>query len=149
MSSTDAKVTKDLLETLEDGREGFTKGADKLADTDRPDMAATFRELAAQRARFATELRELAAQYGDQLDEDGSLLGALHRGWMSIKDAVAGDDPHGVLDAAEQGEDHAKQEYEDALRADISPHLHTVIERQAREIKVAHDTVKALRDRVS
>lgn len=149
MSSTDAKVTKDLIETLEDGREGFTKGAAKLADSDRPDYAATFRELAAQRARFATELRDLAAQYGDQIDEDGSMLGSLHRGWMAIKDAIAGDDPQGVLDAAEQGEDHAKKEYRNALDADVSPHLRTVIERQAREIQASHDTVKAMRDRVS
>ena len=149
MSSTDEKVTKDLIETLEDGREGFTKGADKLADSDRADFAATFRELAAQRARFTTELRDLAAQYGDHIDEDGSMLGSLHRGWMSIKDAISGDDPQGVLDAAEQGEDHAKGEYADALKADISPHLRTVIERQAREIEVSHDTVKAMRDRAA
>lgn len=149
MSSIDAKVTKDLIETLEDGREGFTKGADKLASSDRPDFAATFRELAAQRARFVAELRDLAAQYGDTIDEDGSMLGSLHRGWMAIKDAIAGDDPQGVLDAAEQGEDHAKKEYKDALQAEISPHLRTVVERQAREVQVSHDTVKAMRDRVS
>jgi uncharacterized protein (TIGR02284 family) len=149
MSSTDEKVTKDLIETLEDGREGFTKGADKLAETDRADFAATFRELAAQRARFATELRDLAAQYGDTINEDGSMLGALHRGWMTIKDAIAGDDPDGVLDAAEEGEDHAKREYADALQSDISPHLRMVVERQAGEIETAHNRVKAMRDSVS
>ncbi len=149
MPSTDEQVTKDLIETLEDGREGFTKGADKLAETDRPEFAATFRELAAQRGRFTTELRDLAAKYGDKIDEDGSMLGALHRGWMTIKDAIAGDDPEGVLDAAEQGEDHAKQEYADALKSDISPHLRTVVERQAREIQTSHDTVKAMRNSVS
>lgn len=148
MSSTDAQVTKDLIETLEDGREGFTKGADKLADGERADLAATFRDLAAQRAAFAKELRDLAAQYGDDIDEDSSLLGALHRGWMSIKDAVAGNGPDGVLDAAEQGEDHAVGEYDDALQADISPHLRAVVERQAIAVRESHDIVKAMRDRI-
>ena len=146
MASTDEKVTKDLIETLEDGREGFTKGAEKLDDIGRADVAATFRELAGQRATFAQELRDLAQQYGDNIEEDGSLLGALHRGWMSIKDAVNGDDPEGVLDAAEQGEDHAKSEYQDALDAEISPHLRTVVQRQQADIIAAHDRVKALRD---
>jgi uncharacterized protein (TIGR02284 family) len=149
MASTDEKVTKDLIETLEDGRVGFAKGAEKLTSDGNTAFAQKFNELSAQRARFAEELRELARQYGDKIDEDGSMLGALHRGWMSIKDAVAGDDPEGVLDAAEQGEDHAKSEYEDALKADISAHLRAVVERQAREVQAAHDEVKALRDSVS
>jgi uncharacterized protein (TIGR02284 family) len=149
MASTDEKVTKDLIETLEDGKAGFAKGAEKLTNDGNPAIAQKFNELSAQRGRFAEELRDLARQYGDNIDEDGSMLGALHRGWMSIKDAVAGDDPEGVLDAAEQGEDHAKSEYDDALKADISSHLRTVVERQAREIQAAHDEVKALRDSAS
>ena len=146
MASTDEKVTKDLIETLEDGHAGFTKAADKLAETDRRDLAPKFREFAGQRKAFAQELRDLAAQYGDNIDEDGSLLGALHRGWMAIKDAVAGDDPDGVLDAAEQGEDHAKSEYADALKADISAHLRDVVQRQAAAVAQAHDEVRAMRD---
>lgn len=146
MTSIDERVTTDLIETLEDGREGFSRGADKLADTNRADLAATFREFAAQRAAFAQELRDLAAEYGDRIVEDGSMLGALHRGWMAIKDAVAGDDPDGVLDAAEQGEDHAVSEYEDAMKADISAHLRQVVERQFQSVRAAHDQVRALRN---
>ena len=149
MASTDEKVTKDLIETLEDGKVGFGKAADKLEADGHTDIAQQFRGYADQRASFAQELRDLAAQYGDQIDEDSSLLGALHRGWMSIKDAVSGNDPQGVLDAAEQGEDHAKAEYRDALNADISAHLRTVVERQATQVKLVHDEVKALRDRAA
>jgi uncharacterized protein (TIGR02284 family) len=148
MSSTDAKVTKDLIETLEDGREGFTTAAGRLAESGRTDIAGTFREYAAQRARFASELRQLAAQYGDRIEEDSSLIGALHRGWMAIKDAVSSDEPGGVLDAAEQGEDHAKKEYASALREDISPHLRTVVQRQADAVGLVHEQVRSLRDRV-
>ena len=144
--STDEKVTQDLIETLEDGKAGFTKAAERLADTDRADLAPRFHEFAAQRGRFADELRSLAAQYGDQIEEEGSLAGALHRGWMAIKDAVTGNDAAPVLAAAEQGEDHAVSEYHDALAADISPHLRTVVERQQAEVVAAHDQVRAMRD---
>ena len=145
--STDEKVTQDLIETLEDGKAGFTKAAEQLADTDRADLVPRFREFAAQRGRFADELRQLAAQYGDSIDEEGSLAGSLHRGWMAIKDAVTGDDAEHVLAAAEQGEDHAKSEYQDALDQELSPHLRTVVERQQREVISVHDEVRALRDR--
>ncbi len=91
----------------------------------------------------------MAARYGDDIDESGSVAAAIHRGWMSLKDAIAGNSASGVLDAAEQGEDHAVSEYEKALQADISPELRTVVTRQFTEVKLAHDEVKALRSAVS
>ena len=141
--STDEDVTKELLETLADGKEGFAKGAEKL-QSDSPDVAATFRTLSEQRDRFATELQELAKDYGDQVHESGSTAATFHRGWMALRDALAGSKPSGVLSAAEQGEDHAEKEYENALAADISAGLRVVVERQAQEIKAAHAQVKAL-----
>ncbi|MGF1598743.1 MAG: PA2169 family four-helix-bundle protein [Acidimicrobiales bacterium] len=145
--STDEKVTKSLIRTLEDGKKGFTDAAERLAGSDRPDLAATFREFAEQRARFSNELRSMAASYGDDIDESGSLSAAAHRGWMAVKDALAGADPDGVLDAAEQGEDHAVSEYESALDTDdVSAELRQVVQRQFTEVKRAHDTVRSLRD---
>ncbi|BAN00944.1 ferritin-like domain-containing protein [Ilumatobacter coccineus] len=147
--STDRKVTKDLIETLQDGKKGFAEAADKLAETDRADLASKFRAFSEQRADFCTELDRMAAAYGDDIDEDGSVLAAVHRGWMSLKDAIAGSDPDGVLDAAEQGEDHAVSEYKKALEADISADLRQTIERQFLHIQSAHDEVKRLRDTVA
>lgn len=143
--SVDESVTKDLVETLEDGKEGFAKGADKLAG-DLPDVAAKFREFSAQRDRFSGELRGLAKNYGDEVKESGSVAGTMHRGWMALKDALAGSDASGVLDAAEQGEDHAVRAYKKALDEDISETLRAVVIRQAAEVKAAHDMVKAMRD---
>lgn len=147
--SNDRKVTTDLIQTLEDGKKGFTDAADKLADTNRADLAPKFRELAEERAKFSAELETMAAAYGDDIDEDGSVLAAAHRGWMSLKDALSGSDPDGVLDAAEQGEDHAVSEYEKALEADISENLRQTIQRQFVAVKAAHDDVKRLRDLAS
>ena len=144
--SIDARTTKDLIGTLEDGREGFTRAAEKLADTDRSDLAPRFQEFAEQRAGFAAELEVLAVSYGDDIDGDGSVAAAVHRGWMSLKDALSGSSAKGVLDAAEQGEDHAVTEFEKALDAELSPELATVVRRQLVEITAAHDEVKRLRD---
>ena len=144
--SKDAAVTKDLIQTLEDGKDGFAKGADKLQGDDAAEIASTFRQLSAQRAALSDELQDLAKDYGDDIEESGTVTAAVHRGWMSLKDVVAGSDPKGVLDVAEQGEDHAVKEFEKALDADISAGLRTVVERQLVEVQSAHDQVRALRD---
>ena len=142
--SVDEKVTTDLIETVEDGKEGFAKGADKLQGTADPALSATFRRFSEQRAGFSAELRGIARQYGDKIDQGGSVAGTLHRGWMSLKDALSGSDPDGVLKAAAQGEEHAVKEYDNALASDISPELRTINERQAAQVRAAQAEVQAL-----
>ncbi len=144
--SNDAAMTKELMKTLEDGRDGFAAGAEKLEKDDEAALAQTFRDLGARRGQMADELRTIAASYGDQIDESGSILAKAHRGWMAVKDAISGSDPDGVLEAAEEGEDYAVEQYEEALTVDVSPEFKVVLERQFAEIRAAHDQVKALRD---
>ncbi len=142
--STDEAVTKDLLETLEDGKDGYTKGAEKLSDLDDQALVVTFREFADQRGRFADELQQLAGVYGDDPERSGSVVAALHRGWMSLKDAVTKDDAKAVLDVARQGEEHAVSSYEKALDQDVSADLRTVVERQLVGIRAAEATISQL-----
>ncbi|MDW3218263.1 MAG: PA2169 family four-helix-bundle protein [Acidimicrobiales bacterium] len=147
--SQDKSVTKDLIETLEDGKDGFTHAAAQLSDSGHSDLAAKMRDYAQQRARFSQQLEALAAHYGDDIDENGSLVAGAHRVWMSMKDALTGSDPSAVFDVAEQGEDHAVKEYVHALEQDISPELREVVQRQLTEIRAAHDDVRSLREAVS
>ena len=142
--STDEKVTKDLLETLEDGNDGYTKGAEKLDGLSQPSLVATFREFADQRRRFADELQSMAKSYGDDPDRSGSIVAAAHRGWMTLKDALTKDDAKVVLEVAQQGDEHAVKEYEKALDDDISADLRAVVSRQLSEIRVAHASLKTL-----
>jgi len=144
--STDKKVTASLMTTLENGKEGFEKAAG-LVESNDPAIAASFRRMAEQRSGFYDELQHIAKQYGDELEESGSVTAALHRGWMSLKDAASGSDSTGVLEAAEQGEAHAVKEYADALEMpELSADLRTAIARQHTAIKASHDEVKAMRE---
>ena len=145
-TDTTAAVLEDLIETLEDGRKGFEQAADRIEEGDDPALAIDLRRFAQQRAEFSVELRELAGRHGFEIDEEGSVAGALPRGWLSLKDAVTGDDPKAVLGAAEEGEDHAVSEFEDALGKELPADVRSVVERQAEAVRAAHDRVKALRD---
>ena len=142
--TADAKVAKDLVETLKDGQEGFTSAADKIGDSERPEWSTTLRRLAQQRATFAQEIVDMGHQYGDDVDESGTAAAALHRGWIALKDAVTGDDAGAVLGAAATGEDHAVSEYEKALEKDLSAGFREVVSRQHQAVVAARDEVKAL-----
>lgn len=145
-TKTTAAVLEDLIETLEDGRKGFAEAAECIEGSNEPALAVGLRRFSQQRTDFSAELRGLASSHGIKIDEEGSTAGALHRGWLSLKAAVTGDDAQAVLGAAETGEDHAVSEYKDALEADLPADVRSVIERQAEAVRSAHDEVKALRD---
>ncbi len=142
--SDDAKVAKELVETLRDGERGFTSAAEKLRDSDRAEWAGTLERLAKQRADFRQEIVELGHQYDDDVDESGTAAATLHRGWISLKDALTGDDAGSVLKAAATGEDHAVSEYEKGLEQDLSDGFRDVVTRQLAAITAARDEVKGL-----
>jgi uncharacterized protein (TIGR02284 family) len=133
-----------LLATLADGTTGFNDGAGKLDDIDRGDLSAQFRALALQRSDFHQELKSISLGLGHETDDDGTITAKLHRGWMSIKDAIADDNPTGVLQVAEQGEAHALSVYETACKAELPKELHTVVLRQFGDVQTAHTKVARL-----
>ncbi len=142
--SDDEKVAKDLVETLKDGERGFASAAEKLRDSDRAEWATTLQRLAEQRAGFRREIVEMGHEYGEDVDESGSVAASLHRGWISLKDALTGDDAGSVLGAAVTGEDHAVSEYEKAEKQDLSAGFRGVVSRQRAAVVAARDEVKAL-----
>jgi uncharacterized protein (TIGR02284 family) len=142
--STDEQICANLIHTLEDGQQGFETSAVKLADSDRPDIAARFASLSAERGEMAQELQTIAAAYGDDIARRGTVAGAVHRGWIGIKDALAGDDADAVIASAERGEDHALEQYREALAADLSPEFRAIVERQMESVQRAHDYVRSL-----
>jgi uncharacterized protein (TIGR02284 family) len=142
--SDDNKVAKELVETLKDGENGFASAAEKLRDGDRPEWATTLQRLSQQRADFHREIVALGHDYGEDVDESGTLAAKVHRGWISLKDALTGDDPDAVLKAALTGEDHAVNEYEKALQQDLSPGFRAVVSQQHAAVVAARDEIKAL-----
>ncbi|MET0952251.1 MAG: PA2169 family four-helix-bundle protein [Aeromicrobium sp.] len=142
--SDDNKVAKELVETLKDGERGFASAAEKLKDGDHASWATALQRLSEQRADFHREIVALGHDYGEDVDESGSIAATVHRGWISLKDALTGDDASGVLKAALTGEDHAVSEYEKGLQQDLSAGFHEVVSRQHAAILTARAELKAL-----
>ena len=144
--SNEAGTLKELIKTLEDGRDGFAKAAERLSDNSAPDVSRRFREFSAERGAMADELRRLAQQQGFSVPQGGTAAGAVHRGWIAVKDVLTGDDPDAVISAAEQGEDHAKSKFNDALSdATLTPEVRGLVQHQAEQVRAAHDYVSSLK----
>lgn len=143
---SEAGTIKELIKTLEDGRDGFAKAADRLTSNSASDVSQRFREFSAQRGAMADELRRCAQLEGFEAAQTGTVAGAMHRGWIAVKDALTGDDAAAIISAAEQGEDHAKSKFRDALSDnDLTPSVRSVVESQAMRVEAAHDYVSALK----
>jgi len=145
--SDEESIVKELIKTLEDGRDGFAKAAERLEKTDSAgDVARRFREFSAQRRTMADELRRCARLEGYETPQGGTVAGAAHRGWIAVKDVLTGDDASAVISAAEQGEDHSKSKFRDALSEQtLSADVRAVVQQQATQINTAHDYVSGLK----
>jgi uncharacterized protein (TIGR02284 family) len=141
--SADARHSAQIVKTLNNGVEGFNSAAEKLSS--RTDVAEKFRAFSVERAGFSDELTEIAAKYGDDMPDGGSLAGSLHRGWIAFKDLVTGSSDESVIEAAKTGEDHAVEQYEEAINdPEVSPEFKTVLQRQLNSVLSARTYVAGL-----
>lgn len=110
---------KDLLSILNDGKEGYESACEA---TDKIELQGVFLKYAAQRAGYAEELRTHIATHGAVAEnENGGILGALHRTWIDIKQALSSKEDLSILKAITTGEMAALEKYNHYI-ADYTDH---------------------------
>ena len=134
-------ILNGLVETCKDGEKGFRTAAEGITNGD---LATLFMNYSEQRASFAAELQAEVRRLGGDPETGGSAIGAVHRGWIDIKSAVAGKEEAAVIAEAERGEDHAVREYRQALEKNLPTGVQTIVENQYIHVRDAHDHVRAL-----
>lgn len=147
MASSDVISTlNDLIETARDGEEGFRTSADAARS---PEVKSFLMEGAQRCARAVTDLQQIVQRLGGSPTTTGTVTGALHRGWTSLKGALAANDDKAILNEVERGEDHAVGVYRDALAKNLPPDIHALVEKMYEGTKQNHDRVRMMRDRFS
>lgn len=136
-------VLNDLIENAKDGQFGFMKCAERVKSLQ---LRETLNRRATDCQQAVAELQSLVVQYGGEPAEHGTVAGALHRGWVTLKDALTLDSDHAVLEECERGEDAALARYRKALKAELPADVRAVISRQMAGAQANHDQVKMLRD---
>ena len=100
MASNVISVLNDLVETSKDGEKGFLKAAEDAHDAQ---LKTLFQSRAADCARGARELQDAVQAMGGKPETHGSVSGALHRGWVDVKSAVANRSDYDILAECEKG----------------------------------------------
>ena len=136
---TERGTLNHLIETCKDAERGFRYAANHVSDAN---VKAMFLEIAAQSEQFAADLLPYAQRLGGAADHDGSVSGALHRGWMTLKDAMRHDEA-AVIREAERGERVALGAYTAALEGVLPPTVVEVVERQRNAIKGSHARIES------
>lgn len=136
-------VLNDLLENARDGEYGFRTCAEEV---DAAHLKPVFTDRAEQCRQAGQELASMIAQYGGTVDEGGTVMGAVHRGWVHVKGAVGADSAESMLNECERGEDSAVAHYRKALKQNLPADVRSLVERQAQGAQQNHDEIKRLRD---
>src|SRR5437660_9251316 len=116
MNDKTISILNDLIETSKDGDKGFSKAA---TDAKSAELKTVFTEAARRCREGAQELKALVRTLGGDPDKSGSVAGALHRGWVSLREAVTSHDDEAILEECERGEDYAKAQYRKALEHEL------------------------------
>lgn len=141
--SHDISTLNDLIATTYDSINGYTEAA-KNSDNQR--FAALFTARSVEREAAIRTLRSEVIRLGGKPDDNGTVMGGAHRMFMNLKSVVTGRDETAIIAEVEQGEDHIKAKFEDAIAdTELSPQvMHTIRECYV-SIKQGHDEMRDLK----
>lgn len=140
-------VLNDLLNITNDRIEGFSKVEDKVWDTHSA-LRNDYDQMVSQSQMMKTELIQLINQKGGQADNTTSTAGALHRAWIDIKNAFAGDKDESTLENVVFGEKGAIDAYQDALNSGgLCPESSRLVSDQLHHLKSSYSKFENLEAR--
>ncbi|EKE44084.1 hypothetical protein OCGS_1600 [Oceaniovalibus guishaninsula JLT2003] len=105
---------KDLHKTLIDSRDGYHDAHQRANDEH---IQSLLRDLEAERARFAADIRHALAGHDVAMDDDGTILAGAHRVFLNLKDMARGPSDAAILEEIVRGERHLLEKYDAALAA--------------------------------
>jgi uncharacterized protein (TIGR02284 family) len=136
-------VLLDVIKSLQDGQKGFAEIGEHLKDAN---LKRYFLAESLKRANFRAELENELHRAGmADVNEPGTVAGAIHRAWSDLKAKLGGGD-HTLLESAEQGEDEALDAYKDALEHDLPLPVRTLLTEQQAHVLNSHEYVRDHRD---
>ncbi len=135
---------KTLLALVNDGKEGYQHAAEI---TKSPELKTLFLKIEGERIVYASELKEhIAVHNGDAANEDGGILGGLHRAWITIKQTLTGNSNSSIVEAIATGEKAAIDKYDEYIAdyVDHADHL-SILKEQRDGIQLALSEIEGLK----
>lgn len=136
-----------LTATLIDSVNGYRKAA---TDTDNPLYAEMFNARAKEREGAVARLQAAVAGLGGTPEQDGTTAGAIHRGWINLKEAVVRRDDEAIVNSVESGEDYLKEKFQVLMGDKEFPSdARAAVEEAWRSVQAGHDQMSQLKKSIN
>jgi uncharacterized protein (TIGR02284 family) len=132
-----------LIAISKDGVNGMKSAAEHAKSAD---LKGTLERLSVERGQVASELESLVRGLGGDPEKSGTTLGAAHRGWMNLKEAVSIADDKSLMEECERGEDSAMKEFREAIAQPFPSQVQAKVQDCFQQVKRSHDQIRRLRN---
>ncbi len=146
-SSHDISVLNGLIETTIDSVDGYRRSAQEASSSR---FSSEFLNRANEREQVVSKLRDQVRQLGGSPEDDGSVLAAAHRAFLSLKDKVTGADDTAIIGEVDHGETYLANKWEAALKDEqLSPQVRQVVQQCYDSVREGRDTFRRLHEDMS
>ena len=143
----DITVLNSLIETTIDSVDGYRRSAQEATNSR---FSAEFLERASEREQVVSQLRDRVRQLGGNPEDDGSVLAAAHRAFLSLRDKVTGSDDKAVIAEVDHGESYLNGKWEAALKdGGLSTETRSLIQGCYGSVRDGHEKFRRLHEDVS
>ncbi|MBC7769222.1 MAG: PA2169 family four-helix-bundle protein [Phycisphaerales bacterium] len=141
-SRDDIEALNDITKILIDGSALYQK-AGELADD--ANASTAIADVTSERRALCSEFQNQVRTLGGDPADDGTVLGASHKGFMSLRSLVDNDTKTAVSEV-ERGEDYLRDEIKKRLEdKTLSPQVQAFLNDALSRIRSGHDRISALK----
>ena len=145
--SHDISVLNSLIETTIDSVDGYRRSAQEATNSR---FSAEFLERASEREQVVSQLRDRVRQLGGNPEDDGSVLAAAHRAFLSLRDKITGSDDKSIIAEIDHGESYLNGKWETALQdGGLSAETRSIVQRGYDSVREGRDRFRRLHEDVS
>ena len=146
-TSHDISVLNTLIETTIDSVDGYRRSAQEATNSR---FSAEFLERTTEREQVVSQLRDRVRQLGGNPEDDGSVLAAAHRAFLTLRDRVTGSDDAAVIAEVDHGESYLNGKWETALQdGKLSAETRSIIQRSYDSVREGRDRFRRLHEDMS
>jgi uncharacterized protein (TIGR02284 family) len=133
----DVTVLNSLIETTIDSIDGYRRSAQEATNSR---FSEEFLQRASEREDVVSQLRQRVRELGGDTEDDGSLLAAAHRAFLTLRDKVTGSDDDAVIAEVDRGESYLNGKWEAALADDgLSAESRQLVQKLYTSVRSGHE----------
>lgn len=143
----DISVLNGLIATTLDSVDGYRRAAEEASSSR---FTSDFLSRATEREQVVRQLQNEVRRLGGNPEDDGTVLAAAHRAFLTIRDRATGSDDAAVIAEVDHGESYLRGKWEAALKeGDISPETRTLITQSWDSVREGQEKWRAVHENIA